>query len=126
GKRIGMRTQQCGTQPLVLTKRHSLGSPAFPFNIQAGLNGLEWLTRQMNQPGLKYRQQGNCFVWIEDYEEAQKLMHRQLEINWTELLKGFAGQLNPVHETLFAGYPVSYYWTCYQSDRATDISMSQG
>ena len=48
----------------------------FPFNIQVGLNGREWLTRQMNQHGLKYRQQGNCFVWIEDYEEAQKLMHR--------------------------------------------------
>ena len=80
----------------------------------------------MNQPGLKYRQQGNCFVWIEDYEEAQKLMHRQLEINWTELLNGFAGQLNPVHESLFAGYPVSYYWTCYQSEWATDISIRRG
>jgi hypothetical protein len=56
----------------------------FPFHMQVGLNGREWLTRQMNQPGLKYRQQGNCLVWIEDYEEAPKLMHRQLEIHWTE------------------------------------------
>jgi hypothetical protein len=97
----------------------------FPFNIQVGLNGREWLTRQMNQQGLKYRQQGNCFVWIEDYEEAQKLMHRQLEINWIELLNGFAGQLNPLHESLFAGYPVSYYWTCYQSEWATDIVFAE-
>jgi hypothetical protein len=37
----------------------------------------------MNQQGLKYWQQGNCFVWIEEYEEAQKLTHRQLEIHWT-------------------------------------------
>lgn len=93
----------------------------FPFNIQVGLNGREWLARQMGQQGLKYRQQGNCFVWIEDYEEAQELMHRQLEINWAELLNGFAGQLNPLHESLFERYPASYYWTAYQSEWATDI-----
>src|SRR4029453_6103877 len=64
----------------------------FPFNIQVGLNGREWLARQMGREGLKYRQQGNGFVWIEDYAQAQKLMDRELEINWTELLKNFAGQ----------------------------------
>ena len=93
----------------------------FPFNIQVGLNGREWLARQMDRQGLKYRQQGNCFVWIEDYEEAQKLLHQQLEINWAELLNSFAGQLNPLHESLFERYPASYYWTCYQSEWATDI-----
>jgi hypothetical protein len=93
----------------------------FPFNIQVGLNGREWLARQMDKEGLKYRQQGNCFVWIEDYEEAQKLMNRQLEMNWAGLLDGFARQLNPVHEDIFEPYPVSYYWTCYQSEWATDI-----
>jgi hypothetical protein len=97
----------------------------FPFNVQVGLNGREWLARQMDQQGLKYRQQGNCFIWIEDYEEAQKLLHRQLEINWAELLNGFAGQLNPLHESLFERYPVSYYWTCYQSEWATDIVFRQ-
>jgi len=79
------------------------------------------LARQMDKEGLKYRQQGNCFVWIEDYEEAQKLMNRQLEMNWAGLLDGFARQLNPVHEDIFEPYPVSYYWTCYQSEWATDI-----
>jgi hypothetical protein len=92
-----------------------------PFNIQVGLNGREWLARQMDQQGLNYRQQGNCFVWIEDYEEAQKLMRRQLEMNWAALLNGLAGQLNPVHENIFEPYPASYYWTCYQSEWATDI-----
>jgi hypothetical protein len=70
----------------------------FPFHIQVGLNGREWLAHQMDQQGLKYRQQGNCLVWIEDYREAQKLMRRQLGINWAELLNGFAGQLNPLQE----------------------------
>jgi len=93
----------------------------FPFNIQVGLNGREWLSRQMDKEGLKYRQQGNCFVWIEDYEKAQELMNRQLETNWARLLNGLAGQLNPVHESIFERYPASYYWTCFQSEWATDI-----
>lgn len=93
----------------------------FPFNIQVGLNGREWLARQMDKEGLKYRQQGNCFVWIEDYEEAQKLMNRQLETNWAGLLNGLAGELNPLHESIFERYPTSYYWTCHQSEWATDM-----
>jgi hypothetical protein len=76
----------------------------FPFNIQVGLNGREWLARQMDQERLKYRQQGNCFVWIEDYAQAQKLLDRQLETKWAELLNGFGGQLNPLHESIFAKY----------------------
>jgi len=48
-------------------------------------------------------------------------MHRELEINWAELLNGFAGQLNPLHENIFEQYPASYYWTCYQSEWATGM-----
>src|SRR6266851_3463723 len=47
----------------------------FPFNIQIGLNGREWLARQ----------------------------------------------LNPIHEQIFAQYPTDYYWTCFQSEWATDM-----
>src|SRR5215210_817301 len=97
----------------------------FPFSIQVGLNGREWLARQMDRAGLKYRQQGNCFVWIEDYAEAQKLMDQQLKMDWTGLLNGFAEQLNPLHESLFAHYPASYYWTTYQSEWATDIVFAE-
>jgi hypothetical protein len=97
----------------------------FPFNVQIGLNGREWLARQMDQAGLKYRQQGNCFVWIEDYAHAQKLMDQQLKRNWAELLDGFAGQLNPVHNCVFEHYPASYYWTVYQSEWATDIVFGE-
>ena len=93
----------------------------FPFNIQVGLNGREWLARQMDRHGLKYRQQGNCFVWIEDYEEAQKLMQQQLKTSWAEWLDGFARQLHPAHEQVFEQYPTDYYWTVFQSEWATDV-----
>src|SRR5271168_2205261 len=93
----------------------------FPCTIQVGLNGREWLARQMKREGLKYVQQGNCFVWIEDYRRAQELMNRQVEMNWAELPNGFAGQLNPDQESIFSRYPSSYYWTCGQSEWATDM-----
>jgi hypothetical protein len=97
----------------------------FPFHIQVGLNGREWLSRQMDEAGLQYRQQGNCFVWIEDYEQAQKLMNQQLQTAWAELLNGLAAQLNPVHDNIFNLYPASYYWTTYQSEWASDIVFDQ-
>jgi hypothetical protein len=93
----------------------------FPFNIQIAVNGREWLSRQMEKAGIKYRKQGNCFVWIEDYEQAQALLTRQLETHWVDMLEGFARQLNPIQESLFEQYPASYYWTSYQSEWATDI-----
>ena len=95
----------------------------FPFNIQIAINGREWLARQMDRVGLKYRQQGNCFLWIEDYQEAQKLMDQQLEVNWAERLNGFAHLLNPEHERIFERYATDYYWTCYQSEWATDVTF---
>lgn len=58
----------------------------FPFHIQVGVNGREWLAQQMDREALPYRRQGNCFVWIEDYARAQELMKQQLETNWAALL----------------------------------------
>lgn len=93
----------------------------FPFHIQVGMNGREWLARQMDRQGLRYRQHGNCFPFIEDYRRAQELLDEQLKTNWTALLHGFGQQLNPLHEEIFQRYPTENYWTCYQSEWATDI-----
>jgi len=93
----------------------------FPFHIQVGINGRAWLALQMDKAGIRYRQQGNCFVWTEDWEAAQKLMDQQLNVDWTALLSGLAEQLNPVHGSIFERYPASYYWTAYQTEWATDI-----
>jgi len=89
------------------------------------MNGREWLSRQMDKAGLKYRKQGNCFVWIEDYRQAQKLLDGQLETAWAQLLEGFAEQLNPIQQSIFERYPASYYWTSYQSEWATDMVFKE-
>jgi hypothetical protein len=88
--------------------------------------GREWLARQMSDGGLKFHQNDNCFSWIEDFERAQQLMNQQLKTDWVKALNAFARQLNPLHEEIFAKYPTEYYWTCYQSEWATDIVFREG
>jgi hypothetical protein len=93
----------------------------FPFRIQICLNGREWLARQMDAAGSHYVRQDNCFPWIEDYAEAQRLMDQQLSTNWPEELNRIAARLNPIHEQIFERYRVNYYWTTHQSEWAIDI-----
>lgn len=97
----------------------------FPFSIQVCMNGRAWLARQMDRAGICYQQQDNCFPWIADWRQAQQLMNRQLEANWPELLNGMARLLNPIHQEIFRCFPVSYYWSTYQSEWATDIVFGQ-
>jgi hypothetical protein len=93
----------------------------FPFNVQIAINGREWLARQMDRQGLAYRQQDNCFVWLEDYQRAQVLLNEQLKTNWVELLESLASELNPIRDRIFERYPSDYYWIAYQSEWATDV-----
>ncbi len=93
----------------------------FPFSIQVCLNGREWLARQLDAARMKSVRQDNCFPWIADWAQAQRLMDRQVRANWPRLLNGLARQLNPIHAELFRAYPVSYYWSTYQSEWATDL-----
>ncbi|HSB15624.1 MAG TPA: hypothetical protein VLE22_14290 [Bryobacteraceae bacterium] len=93
----------------------------FPFPVQICLNGREWLARQMETAGVEYARQDNCFPWIADWAKAQRLMDRQLRVNWPKLLDGVARQLNPAHREIFKKHPVAYYWSTYQSEWAIDI-----
>lgn len=93
----------------------------FPFSIQICLNGREWLSRQMDRAGLHYRRRSNCFPWIEDVPAAQTLMDEQLQTAWPQALNRIARQLNPDHSRMFKQTPLSYYWSAYQSEWATDL-----
>jgi hypothetical protein len=95
----------------------------FPFSIQICMNGREWLAHQMDQAGLAYARQDNCFPWIEDWPRAQQLMDQQLSVTWPTLLNGIAATLNPSHDQFFQAYPASYYWSTYQSEWAIDVTF---
>jgi hypothetical protein len=93
----------------------------FPFAIQVCINGREWLARSMDAAGLRYQRRDNCFTWLQDAERAQRMMDRQVHSDWPELLDAIARSVNPAHSTMFAGFPMDYYWSAYQSELATDI-----
>ena len=95
----------------------------FPFSVQICLNGREWLARRMDKAGLKYERYDNCFPWIEDFPRAQCLMNGLLRLNWSQFLDSIAKCLNPAAGRMFKSFPVSYYWSAYQSEWATDIAF---
>src|SRR3972149_2298300 len=96
----------------------------FPFNIQVCLNGREWLAREMDRVGIDYERKENCFVWVEDLQAAQELMHQQLKINWRRELDRIAERLNPVHREIFKELPLRYYWSTRASEWATDVMFN--
>jgi hypothetical protein len=93
----------------------------FPFAIQICLNGREWLARSMSAAGRHYIKRDNCFTWLEDARQAQQQLDQQVRSDWPVLLNDIARGLNPQHETMFADFPMEYYWSTYQSEWAADI-----
>jgi hypothetical protein len=59
----------------------------FPFTVDICLNGRQWLAHQRDQAGIAYRQCDNCFVWVDDFAETQKLLDNQLQSDWPALLQ---------------------------------------
>jgi hypothetical protein len=75
----------------------------FPFSIDVCLNGRQWLARQMDQAGIAYHRQDNCFVWIEDWQKARQLSEQQLRRDWASLLNSLLELAHPLHRAKKAG-----------------------
>lgn len=93
----------------------------FPFTVQVGLNGREWLARSLDAAGVGYRRRDNTFAWVQDFARAQELLDGQLRVNWSELLDEVRGRVHPAHPELLGKYRVEYYWSLTQSEWATDV-----
>jgi hypothetical protein len=95
----------------------------FPFEIQVGVNGREWLARQMDRENLKYERSANKFLWIEDWQRAQQLLDEQLQTDWVHELDLLQKQFHPAHPRLLGAMRSDYNWTVYQSEWATDVAF---
>ena len=94
----------------------------FPYHIQIALNGREWLRRRLQARGVDFLRQGNKFLHIQDYALAQRCLRQQLDRQWPHLLNSFLPIAFPsMSQTL--GAHLSYYWTLWQSEWATDLVM---
>jgi hypothetical protein len=96
----------------------------FPFEIQIGLNGREWLAHQMDRAGIGYTRSDNKFVWVEDWPRAQRLLDAQVRTNWVKEFDALVGQVHPLHPGHLGRLPLKYNWTVHQSEWATDVAFS--
>lgn len=92
----------------------------FPYHIQIALNGREWLRRSLEKAGIDFVVRGNKFLHIDDYARAQRLLDRQLDTRWKRMLDGFLADAFPAKEAIL-GPHLSYYWTLWESEWATDF-----
>jgi hypothetical protein len=95
----------------------------FPYHVQIALNGREWLRRSLEKSGCGFVVQGNKFLHIDDYRRAQRLLDRQLNARWDPMLNRFLADVFPAREDIL-GPHLSYYWTLWQSEWATDLIFS--
>ena len=95
----------------------------FPFTVHMGMNGREWLARQMDRVGLRYRRRDNCFAWLEDWAAAQRLLDEQLRTDWPGLLNRLLHQANPTLANVDP-YPTPYYWSMDEGEWASDLAFA--
>jgi len=93
----------------------------FPFTLRVGLNGRQWLYRQLQREQIGYRRQDNLLREVEDWPRAQQLLDQQRHADWPTLLDDLAVQTNPLLPYLRDQARVPYYWVTEQSEWATDI-----
>jgi hypothetical protein len=93
----------------------------FPFEIQVGINGREWLARQMDQDKVRYVRSDNKFLSVRDWHRAQELLDQQLQTDWVQELDALQQQVHPLHPEHLGYMPVKYNWTTFQSEWATDV-----
>jgi hypothetical protein len=97
----------------------------FPFTLQVGLNGRDWLTRQLDAAGLDYRRQDNCVTWVQDPARAQALLDEQLRVNWGQILNAIGTLVHPARDGLLGKLRADYYWSLKQSEWASDVLFDQ-
>jgi hypothetical protein len=95
----------------------------FPFEFQIGINGREWLARQMDREKLKYTRSDNKILWTEDWQRAQQLLDEQQQTDWVKELNALQRQVHPTHPGLLGNVPLDYNWTVFQSEFATDVAF---
>lgn len=95
----------------------------FPYNIQICMNGREWLRRSLEKQNAGFVVCGNKFLDIGDYQMAQRLLDRQLDVRFAPLLDNFIPTVFPAISEIFKDR-FSYYWTMWQSEWASDLIFS--
>jgi len=92
----------------------------FPYTLQVCVNGRLWLAQQMQRAGISFVQHDNTFTHISDLPQAQQLMDKLAQRDFSKLLNKLTQAVNPL-----ARHPEwnlhGYYWSFRQVEVATDV-----
>lgn len=92
-----------------------------PFGARVGLNGREWLYRQLRRRGCDCRRPGNLLWRVQGPALAQGLLDEQARADWPALLQGLVEPVQPLWAYLHGTARAPYYWMAEQTEWATDV-----
>src|SRR6266446_704909 len=93
----------------------------FPFAVRIGLNGRQWLYRQLEQRGVPFQKRNNLLLSVADAALAQALLAGQCRTDWPTLLSNLVRPIQPLWTYLHDTVRTPYYWTAEQSEWASDF-----
>jgi len=93
----------------------------FPFAVRVGLNGRQWLYRQLANRGVPFAARRNLLVSVADPEMAQALPDAQPRADWPALLGDLVRPAQPLWDYLHTEARTPYYWMAEQTEWATDF-----
>lgn len=93
----------------------------FPFSVRIGLNGRQWLYRQLEQHGSAFQRKDNLLLTVKDPIQAQALLDEQARTDWPSLLQELVQPIHPLWPYLHQTARTPYYWMIEQSEWATDF-----
>ncbi len=94
----------------------------FTFGIQIYINGREYLKKQLDKAGIKYKSYDNSITWVEDIEKAQAISDKFHEKKWYKVFDKLAERVNgflPRIKEIFNDR--AYKWYIEQCEYATDV-----
>lgn len=97
-----------------------------PLSATICINGRHWLERQLIHNGIGYLKDGNCFRYIEDVGQAQRLLDAQLKTDWPTMLQGLVERNCPILRGVIEEAPFDHYWSADETEWATDLIFSRG
>ena len=93
----------------------------FPFRIQIYFNGRELLANKLDQAGIIYQKDDNCFTWLSDFDKAQELADDLKSTHLHTLFDKWAEEYVPILPALRKKWYLSYHWSIRQIEYARDI-----
>lgn len=93
-----------------------------PYTIIISLNGKEYVKKQLEKKGIKYRSYKNSITYVEDIKKAQQIADRIIEKKWNHVFDNFAKKINPFTDNIenILGR-TAYSWCVDNCEYASDI-----